>query len=325
MEGHVAVNRRTKHVGRISATAFGVAGGLMLLATTGQTTDGFVHANFGSPLGVFGASQADSQAGVMAIGDGSSDATELATLLNSAATKIAKPGPFRVTFEAGAGPNASELKVFPTASPVAAQISDQSLAMPNKPVVDAQGRIDCSGAISCQTDPTTNITTVTYADGIVALVQKINDTTVVAYKTVTNALPAQLQNLFPTLPAPAPLPAAAAAAPAAPAADAASIPAPATEAPAADPAAAAVPEISAATIRPRLTITSPPADYAPGTTGTVSGNPLQLPPNVTNPVDVVKDAVGSVVSAIGGMVNDALKPGNHSGSRTRTPSQSTTP
>lgn len=296
----------------------------MLLATTGQTTDGFVHANFGSPLGVFGASQADSQGGVLAIGDGSSDATELATLLNTAATDIAKPGPFRVTFEAGAGPNASQVKVFPTISPVAAQISDQALALPNKPVVDAQGRIDCSSAVSCLTDPATNITTVTYADGIVALVQKINDTTVVAYKTVTAALPAQLQNLFPSLPAaPAPLPAAAA--PAAPEGSPAA--APVTEAPAtADEAGAPVPDITAATIRPRLTVTSPPADYAPGKTGTAIGNPLQLPaPGVTNPVDVVKDAVSSVVSAIGGVVNDALKPGNHNGSRTKSPSSATTP
>ena len=318
------MGQRTKTVGRLSATAFGVAGGLMLLATTGQTTDGFVHTNIGSPLGVFGASPADSQAGVLAIGDGSSDATELATLLNTAATDIAKPGPFRVTVEAGAGPNASELKVFPTTISASAQISDQSLALPNKPVVDAQGRIDCSGAISCLTDPATNITTVTYADGIVALVQKINDTTVVAYKTVTNALPAQLQNLFPPVTAPAPLPAAAAPAPA-PAIDSAPAAAPAAEAPAvADPVSEPVPGITAATIRPRLTVTSPPADYTPGTTGSVSGNPLQLPPNVTNPVDVVKDAVGSVVNAIGGMVNDALKPGNHSGSRTKSPS-STTP
>lgn len=319
----MAVKQRAKHVARISATTFGVAGGLLLLATTGQTTDGFVHANFGSPLGVFGAAQAGSQADVMVIGDGSSDATELATLLNTAATEIAKPGPIRVNFEAGADPKASELAVFPSTSAVSARVSDQSLALPNKPVVDAQGRIDCSGAVSCLTDPATNITTVTYADGIVALVQKINETTVVAYKAVTNALPAELQNLFPPVPASAaPMPAAAAPAPA-PAG--APDPAPAADAPvAADPAEAPVPDISAATVRPRLTVTSPPADYAPGKTGTVSGNPLQLPPNVTNPVDVVKDAVGSVVSAIGGIVNDTLKPGNHSGSRTKAPSSSST-
>ncbi|MGV1088307.1 MAG: hypothetical protein ACOYBX_10010 [Mycobacterium sp.] len=312
------MNWRTKQMARAGVTALGVAGGLMLLATTGQTTDGFVHANFGSPLGIFGAAPADSQVGVMAIGDGSSDATELASLLNVSGTTTAKPGPFRVAFAPGDGPNAAEMKVFPTADPAAAQISDQSLAMPNKPVVDAQGRIDCTGSLSCQTDPATNITTVTYPDGVVALVQKINDTTVVAYKTVTSALPSQLQNLFPQLPAPAPMPAAAAPAPS-------SAPAPATEAsePApvtADPTAAPVPDISAATIRPRLTVTSPPSDYAPGKTGTVSGNPLQLPSSITNPVDVVKDAVGSVVNAIGGIVNDALKPNNHSSNRTKAPS-----
>ena len=55
----------------------------------------------------------------------------------------------------------------------------------------------------------------------------------------------------------------------------------------------------------------------------ISGNPLQLPsPSVTNPVDVVKDAVNSVVNAIGGVVNNAIKPGNHSGSRTKAPSPS---
>ena len=311
------MNWRTRQAARIGVTAVGVAGGLMLLATSGQTTDGFVHANFGGPLGLFGASSAESQSGVLAIGDGSSDATELATLLNTTG-ETAKPGPFRVSFDAGEGPGSPELRVFPTTSPAVARISDQSLALPNKPVVDAQGRIDCSGAVSCLTDPVTNITTVTYPDGVVALVQKINDTTLVAYKTIVNALQAQLQNIFPQAPAPAPMAAAAAAAPSSEAA-------PATEAPAetTEPAADAAAEISASTIRPRVIVTSPPADYAPGTTGLVTGNPLQLPsPSITNPVDVVKDAVSSVVSAIGGVVNDAIKPGNHSGSRTKAPSPS---
>lgn len=292
----------------------------MLLATSGQTTDGFVHANFGGPLGLFGASSAESQSGVLAIGDGSSDATELATLLNTTGA-TAKAGPFQVTFEPGAGPGSSELRVFPTAKPAAARVSDQSLALPNKPVVDAQGRIDCSGSVSCLTDPATKITTVTYPDGVVALVQKINDTTLVAYKTVVNALPAQLQNIFPEAPAPAPMAAAAAAAP-----SLSSEAAPATEAPAdaTEPAAEAATEISASTIRPRVIVTSPPADYTPDTTGLVSGNPLQLPsPGISNPVDVVKDAVDSVVKAIGGVVNNAIKPGNHGGSRIKAPSPST--
>ena len=309
---------RTRQVARIGVTALGVAGGLMLMATTGQTTDGFVNANFDGSLSLFGASPSDNQAGVMAIGDGSSDATELATLLSSTGTTAAKAGPLRVAFTPGAAPNASEIRVFPAMDPSAARISDQALALPNKPVVDMQGHIDCSGAVSCSTDPLTNITTVAYADGVVALVQKINDTTMVAYKTITAAVPTRLQNLFPPAPATAPVPAAAAAS--APSDD----PAAATEAPAADPAAAPLPDITAATVRPRLTITSPPADYAPGNTGSVTGNPLQLPTNVTNPVDVVKDAVSSVVNAIGGVVNNALKPGNHNGSRTKSPSSATT-
>lgn len=304
----------------------------MLLATTGQTTDGFVHANFGSPMGIFGAAPDDSQTGVMAIGDGSSDATELASLLSVTGTTTAKPGPLRVAFETG-GPNASELKVFPTTGPAAARISDQSLVLPSKPVVDAQGRIDCSGSVSCQTDPATNITTVTYPDGIVALVQKINDTTVIAYKTLTDALPAPLQNLLPSAPASASSAAAAAApvadaAAAAPVADAPVADAAAAAAPvAADPSVAPLPDISAATIRPRVTVSSPPLDYTPGPgkTGGVFGNPLQLPTNTTNPVDIVKDAVNSVVNAIGGVVNNALKPGNHSSSRTKAPAAPSAP
>lgn len=58
---------------------------------------------------------------------------------------------------------------------------DQSLSL--KPVLDKQGRVDCSKAVSCKTDPATNITTVTYPDGVV-VVQQINDLTLVAYKAV---------------------------------------------------------------------------------------------------------------------------------------------
>ena len=43
--------------------------------------------------------------------------------------------------------------------------------------------------MSCDFDPATNVTTVTYADGLVAIVQKINDLTVVAYKNATEQLP----------------------------------------------------------------------------------------------------------------------------------------
>lgn len=316
------MNRPTKQAARAGVTAVGVAGALMLLATTGQTTDGFVHANLGSPLGLFGDSPADSQAGVIAIGDGPSDATELATLLNVTSAPTAKPGPLRVSYEAVRGPNVTELKIFPTTVAGAAPISDQSLTLPNKPVVDFQGHIDCSGAVSCQTNPATNITTVTYPDGLVALVQKINDTTVVAYKTITDALPDQLQNLFPSAPA-APMPAASApAASSTPLPSAtASVPAPATVAPT---SAVPLPDVTVAApaLKPRLTVTSPPSDFTPGKNGTVTGNPLQIPTKITNPVDVVKDAFGSVVNSIGSIVNDALKPGNHNGNRTKTPSSS---
>ena len=198
---------------------------------------------------------------------------------------------------------------------LAAPAYKQSLTLPRVPVVDAQGRVDCTGSVSCLTDPVTKVTTVTYPDGVVALVQQVNDMTVVAYKTLTEALPEPFQALMPppfqpTFPkpgSPAPLPAAAVPAVQAPApqTSAPSSDAPPVDAPSLDakpPSSAELPEISASTVRPRVVVTKPPADLGSGQNGPASGPGLIKIPAVkpTSPFDVVRDVIGSVVGAVTG-------------------------
>ncbi len=104
------MNWRIRHGLRGGAAALGVSAGLMILASTTQTPDGFVHASFGGPLDAFGASSGD----VLSIGDGPADATELAALLQTPVkgTKNQPDTPFRVAFEAGSTPDTTALNVF---------------------------------------------------------------------------------------------------------------------------------------------------------------------------------------------------------------------
>ena len=307
------MDRRIGYALRASVAAVGVSAGFMVLATTAQTPDGFVHASLGGPLDFFGSAPAD----VLAIGDGSNDTSELAALLKGPAPGIsARPdSPYRVAFEAGSTPDTSALNVFPADEPAGALTTKQSLEQISKPIVDSEGRVDCSGSVSCNFDPATNVTTVTYPDGVVALVQQVNDMTVVAYKTLTEALPAPIQALMPpaytptfTPPgSPAPLPAASVPAVKTPApqTDAPSLDAPSPDGPSPDatpPSAAELPEISASTLRPRVVVTKPSQDLGPGQKGSTTGpGTIKIPAvKPTSPFDVVKDAIGSVVGAVTG-------------------------
>ena len=308
---------------RASATAVGVAAGLMALASTAQTPDGYIHASFGGPLDVFSNSSAD----VVTIGDGTNDATELAALLKGPVGPAAKDGapnsPYRVAYEAGAAPNVTAGSVMVPLMedhPVtAAPTSKDAAILPSKPVVDSQGKIDCSGAVSCHTDPATNITTVTYPDGVVAIVQKINDLTVVAYKTITEALPNEISSLLPPVPTATP-PIMAAVVPSQ-VAEAAAIPQAAPEpvvAPPASQTAAAPPPIDPGppapdisldpdATGPRLNVTTPPKDFSPGHADSGTSTDVQNPkiPDLGK----VKDTIGGVVDAVKGAVGKALGPG----------------
>lgn len=313
------MKRRNRDTVRAGATALGVATGLLALATTAQTPDGYIHASFGGPLDVFG----DSTADVMAIGDGANDASELAALLKGpvgpAAMTGAPDSPYRVAYEAGAAPNATTGSVItlPTIDPTFAPTGGKDPAiLPSKPVVDSQGRIDCTGAVSCRTDPSTNVTTVTYPDGVVAIVQKINDLTVVAYKTLTEALPSEIASLLPPVPTSQP-PLLAAIAPtpsnlptisAVPTPTATTAPSvPTTTAPSVDPGPPAIDLGPADTRRgPKVNVTTPPKDFSPGQN---VGPSLPPPPKVPPAWGKVKDTINGVVDSVKDAVGKALNPG----------------
>ena len=307
------MSRLINHTVRAGASAVGVAAGLMFLASTSQTPDGFTQASFNGPLGIFGGSDPEHQGDVMAIGDGTGDTSELAAILNRPVPVGKTAEPFREAFNAGIGPSSVGVGTVPTADLTpGAPTSKQSLSIPTKSVVDSHGRIDCTGSVSCLTDPSTHVTTVTYPDGVVALVQQINDMTVVAYKTVADALiPDQVQALFPTATAPVQRPLPAAAAPV-------RVDTPLTDAPEAEPApstAAVAPDISASTVRPRVDGAPTPQELAPGQNrGPAQSGSLTIPAvKPTSPFDVVKDAIDSVVNAVTG----------HQASQTKKPTDKT--
>lgn len=314
------MDRRTKDTLRGGAAALGVATGLLALASTAQTPDGYIHASFGGPLDVFSSTSAD----VLSIGDGTNDATELAALLKGPVGPAAKDGavdsPYRVAYEAGAAPNSTTgaETVMPSTEPIVpAPDGKDPVILPSKPVVDAQGRIDCTGAVSCRTDPATNITTVTYPDGVIAIVQKINDLTVVAYKTITEALPSEIATLLPPAPAAPPILAAVAPtaastpSPAPPGPSTVPVPVPSTTAPTTAPSTdVQVPELSQApdASLPAITATKTPGRSGTGTT--TAPSPSSPPsPNLPNKV---KDALGGIADTIKsavGSVGKALNPG----------------
>lgn len=302
------MDRRTKDTLRGAATALGVATGLLGLASTAQTPDGYIHASFGGPLDVF---SSNSNTDVLAIDDGANDATELATLLKGPVGPAAKDGaadsPYRVAYEAGAAPNATTgaATVMPSSEPLVPALGGKDPAiLPAKPVVDAQGRIDCTGAVSCKTDPATNTTTVTYPDGVIAIVQKINDLTVVAYKTITEALPSEIATLLPPPPAPPVLQAVgptAASTPSAVSPVPTSVPettsAPATNPPVRDTVKA--PDIP--TLPTAVTPTKQPSHSGTGSTAPT--------PNVPNKVKDALDGITDTIKGAVGAVGKALNPG----------------
>ena len=336
------MDRRKKDTLRAGATAVGVATGLLVLASTAQTPDGYIHASFGGPLDVLSAftsgNTTTSTTDVLAIGDGSNDASELAALLKGqigpAARGVVPNSPYRVAYEAGAAPTdvtgpvvLSPVNLDPAAATAAPTRKDAAI-LPSKPVIDSQGKIDCTGAVSCRTDPTTNITTVTFPDGIIAVVQKVNDLTVVAYKTITDALPAEISALLPPVPTTAPPPLLAAVAPPTPVptvvqappvvastAPIATAPATQTSKPAIDPGPPA-PSVDLDTTGsgPKVSVTTPPKDFSPGqgdTAGSTGpGSSIDVPaPKTPSLPTKVKDTIGGVVDSVKGAVGSVLGPG----------------
>lgn len=325
------------HAVRTSAAVVSIAAGLLALGCTAQSTDGYVHAAFTGPLGLFGPDAIHSgDTDVIAIG-GLGDASSLAALLKSTAPRTNAVQSLRAPLQSGAIPNSAQANGFTgaTTSVTGAPVAAAPPAPANAPAIDDQGRVDCTGAVSCQLDPKTNVTTVTYSDGTMAIVQRINGMTLVTFKTVPENVPdsvigkTQNQSKTPVPYVPAPL--AVAAAPAKPApSPLASVPVPTTpdttpdsppldsaaldSVPAVNPGPAAAtpatpnPGITASTARPRVTVTKPPQDYSPSRpSGPAAANTSQ--PGVSRAIDAVKEAVSSVVDAVGKAVNPGASTG----------------
>ncbi len=211
---------------------------------------------------------------VIAVGDAPDAAAQLAELLDSTTEPAAA---VYVRYEFDARAQTQVLNVFTDAEALTRRSSKKS--------VDLSGSVDCTGALTCQTDPRTQVTTVTYPDGVVALIERINDITLVAYKTLGASVLGHLEPVGRPTPEPAAAPPAsvpvAAAADPAPPADAAT-PAPPAPAPAADRG-------------PRLNILRPAPDFSPGRS-----------PSSSTSSTVVKPGLPEAVENLTGTVNDML-------------------
>ncbi|AQT78666.1 hypothetical protein B1R94_04515 [Mycolicibacterium litorale] len=248
-----------------------------------RTSDGgLVYANvLGGPVGLYGATRGDSDTEVMSVGDGPDDAARLAGLLDSTAPAT---GLFHVNYEYDTRAKTQVLNVFTDAEAMSRHDAKTSL--------DDAGGVDCTGAITCHTDPSTQITTVTYPDGVVAMIQRINDLTLVAYKTLGSALlggagpadpPAPPAPPAPTPPPTPPDPSS----PAAPAPAAPQVPA----APSADHSTAPADKPG-----PRLNILRPAPHFAPGRTAPTGTSSTQVKPDLPESVTSLTETVTGVLN-----------------------------
>lgn len=257
-----------------------------------RTSDGgLVYANFlGGPVGLYGATRDDSDTEVISVGDGPDDAAKLAELLDSTAPPT---GVFHVNYEFDARAKTQVLNVFTDAEALARHDAKTS--------VDDAGDVDCTGAISCHTDPRTQITTVTYPDGVIAMIQRINDLTLVAFNTLGSGVLSRDAPVAPPAPQAAPSsPAPAAPAPVAPVPVTAPAPAPAAAPPAPPPDAAAAP---AADTGPRLNVLRPAPDFTPGRSTSTDTSTSQVKPGLP---EAVENLTGTVTDALN-RVSDTVK------------------
>jgi hypothetical protein len=227
--------------------------------------------------------QPDADEQVLSIGGGSDDAATLAELLDSTDPSA---NVFHINYEFDARAKVQVLTVFTDSN---AQATHES-----KQTVDQAGGVNCTGAAICHTDPSSGTTTITYPDGVVAVVERINDIAVVAYRTLGAAVLGHLKP--PAVDAPAPQAATPPAEPAAP------VPAPAADpapAPAGTPAAPA-----AASTGPRLNVVRPAPDFTPGRSGVTTTSP-----GANSDLSKTTDKfVADVLTKVSDTVNHLLNP-----------------
>lgn len=225
---------------RASAAAIGLAGGLMVLASTQpqafassnfdlgalfvhssasnpsgdafldifdgelrrDPSGGIVYANkFGGPMGVYGSFLTKDEPDLVSVG-GPESAAQLTSLLNSTGAHpkgdIASLTPSTVASESYSTANSNVLNVFADPATMNDHLAQQKSPVESRPTIDDHGEVDCAGALTCRTDPSTQTTTVTYPDGVVAVVQKVNNLTVVAYNAIRDGMLGTLERLVPT-------------------------------------------------------------------------------------------------------------------------------
>ncbi|AKK26057.1 hypothetical protein [Mycobacterium sp. EPa45] len=206
---------------------------------------GILYANYlGGPVGLYGAMQApDTDSEVLA---------DDVPTLELMAPADPSGNVFHINYEFDAHAQTQVVNVFTDANAMANHDS--------KPSVDKSGGVDCTGTTSCQTDPRTQITTLTYPDGVVAIIQRINNITLVAYKTLGaavrgEALPAPIPDAPPAPPAP----------PAVQPGPAAAVQtSPTAPPPSPTPAPVGAPAAPATSTGPRLNVVRPAPNFTPG-------------------------------------------------------------
>lgn len=230
---------------RASAAAVGLAGGLMMLASTQpqafassdfdlaalfvhssasnpsgdafldifdgelrrDPSGGIVYANkLGGPMGVYGSFLTKDEPDITSVGgpeaaEGPEGAAQLTSLLNSTNEQpkgdTAPLTPSTVASESYSTANSHVLNVFADPAAMNDHLYQQNSQSESRPTIDDRGEVDCAGALTCRTDPSTQATTVTYPDGVVAVVQKVNNLTVVAYNAIRDTALGALERLRP--------------------------------------------------------------------------------------------------------------------------------
>ena len=204
-------------------------------------------------VGIFNykALQTDPDSGGLSIGGGSDDAATLAELLDSTDPSTNE---FHINYEFDARAKVQVLTVFTDGNVLTKHDA--------KRPVDNTGGVDCTGAMICHTDPRTQTTTVTYPDGVVAVVERMNDLAIEASKALGAAVLGHINP--PRSDAPAPEAAPQSPPPAS---------APTDPALAAEPAADGPPAAPAASTGPRLNVVRPAPDFTPGRSGSSTTSP----------------------------------------------------
>lgn len=259
---------------------------------------GFLYANYlGGPVGLYGALQPDTDNAVLPIDNGADDTSTITEIMESTDPS---GNVFHINYEFDAHAQTQIINVFTDANALTNHDS--------KPSVDKSGGVDCTGTTSCKTDPRTQITTLTYPDGVVAIVERINNITLVAYKTLGSAVRGVLGPARSAAPAPTAAPQSDPSVPSTPAPP--TEPAPPT---ASTPTPASAPAAPAASTGPRLNVVRPAPDFTPGRSSGPTAT-SDAGPSLSQKADkFVNDVLSTVSDTVNHLFNHTAPPSGTGG------------